>query len=75
MQRTEDWINEESGWVIESIDAEFVNISVFSPLSGSTYIELPCRLRNSVKGLINVKTRTIKCFILCQVFKSNKSTS
>ena len=43
LQRTEDWINEKSGWVIESIDAEFVNISVFSPLSGSTYIELPRR--------------------------------
>ena len=67
LQRTEDWINEKSGWVIESIDAEFVNISVFSPLSGSTYIELPCRLRNSVKGLINVKARTIKCFIWCHI--------
>ena len=36
-----NWINEGSCWVIESADAEYVNISVFSPLSGSTYIELP----------------------------------
>ena len=35
------WINERSGRVIESIDAEYVNISVPSPLSGSTYIDLP----------------------------------
>ena len=34
-------INEGSCWVIESADSEYKNISVFSPLSGSTYIELP----------------------------------
>ena len=45
--RIDNWINEGSGWVIESIDAKYVNISVFSPLSGSTYIELPGKLRNS----------------------------
>ena len=27
--RIDNWINESSGWVIESIDAEYVNISVF----------------------------------------------
>ena len=47
--RIDNWINEESGWVIESVDAEYVNISVFSPFSGSTYIELPRRLKNSAK--------------------------
>ena len=36
-------------------NAEYVNISVFSPISGSTYIELPCRLRNPLKGLVNNK--------------------
>ena len=39
----DNWINEESGWVIETVEAKYVNISVFSPLSGSTYIELPRR--------------------------------
>ena len=32
-------------WVIEPIYAEYVNLSIFSLLSGSTYIELPCRLK------------------------------
>ena len=54
LYRTDNWINEGSGWVIESVDAEYVNISIFSPLSGSTYIELPRRLRNSMKGQINI---------------------
>ena len=34
--RIDNWINEESDWVIESIGAEYVDISVFSPLSGIT---------------------------------------
>ena len=39
--RIDDWINEGSGWMIESLDAECVNISIYSPLSGSTYTESP----------------------------------
>ena len=65
------WINnrsnEGSGWVIKSVDAEYMNISLFSPLSGSTYIELPRRLRNSVKSLINIKNSNNKCFLWCHI--------
>ena len=39
--RIDDWINEGSGWMIESVDTEYVNISIYSPLSGSTYTESP----------------------------------
>ena len=31
-----NWINEESGSMIESVDAEYVNISNFSPLWASS---------------------------------------
>ena len=41
LYRTDNWINEGSGWVIESIEAEYVNLSVFSSLSESIYIDLP----------------------------------
>ena len=47
--RIDNWINEGSGWVVENLDREYVIISVFSPLSGSTYIQLSCRLKNSMK--------------------------
>ena len=30
--RIDNWINEGSGWVIESVGAEYVNIPIFSPL-------------------------------------------
>ena len=41
LYRIDNWINKASGWIIESIDGEYVNISAYSPLIGSTYIELP----------------------------------
>ena len=58
--RIDKWINEGSGWIVESIEAEYVNISVYSPLSGSTYIELPNKLKQSTKGLINIKNNDNK---------------
>ena len=51
----DNWITEGSGWIIESTDSEYVNISVYSPLSGGIYIELPNILKNSMKGFINIK--------------------
>ena len=55
LYRINNWINEGSGWLTESIDAEYVNISVYSPLSGSKNIKLPFKLKNAMKGLINNK--------------------
>ena len=67
LYRIDNWINEGSDWIIESIGAEYVNISIFSPLSGSSYIELPRRLKNSMKVLINTKNNDNKCFIWCHI--------
>lgn len=47
--RTDNWISEGSGGVIESIDAEYVYVSIYSPLSGSSYTELPHELRKKQK--------------------------
>ena len=44
-----------------------MNISIFSKLSGNTYIELPRRLRNSIRGLINIKNNDNKCFLWCHI--------
>ena len=63
LYRIANWINEGSGWTIESIEAQYVNISVYSPLIGSTYNELPNGLKNSMKGLINIKNNDNKCFL------------
>ena len=60
-------MNEGSGWITESIDGEYVNISVYSLLIGSTYIELPDELKHPMKGLINIKNNDNKCFLWCNI--------
>ena len=39
--KIDNWISKGPGSIIESTDAEFVNIFVYSTLSGSSYIKLP----------------------------------
>ena len=65
--RIDNWINKGSGWIIESAEAQYINISVYSPLSGSTYIELPHKLKHPMKGLINVKNNGNKYFLWCHI--------
>ena len=44
-----------------------MNVSAHSPLIGSTYVELPDELKNSRKGLINIKNDDNKCFLWCHI--------
>ena len=53
--------------VIEKIYSQYINISIFRPLSGSSYIKLPCELKNPKKGLINIKNNDQKCFLRCHI--------
>ena len=50
LYRIDSKINEGSGWIVESIDGEYVNISAYSPLVGNTYIELLDELKIPMKG-------------------------
>ena len=43
------WINNGSGWIIELIESQYINISTYRPLSGSSYIDLTVELKNSKK--------------------------
>ena len=67
LHRIDNWINEGSGRIVESIDGEYVNISAYSPLVLSTYIKLNDELKHSMKGLINIKNSDNKCFLWCHV--------
>ena len=49
------WINEGSGWITESVESQYINISTYRPLSGSPYISLPVELNSPRKGPINIK--------------------
>ena len=67
------WINNGSGWIIELIESQYINISTYRPLSGSSYMDLPVELRSPRKGLINIKNKDKKCFLWCHVRHINPS--
>ena len=40
LYRIDAWINKGSGWTIESIESQYINISAYRPLVGSSYVDL-----------------------------------
>ena len=71
LYRIDDWINEGSGWITESIKFQYINISTFKTLIGSSYIKLPVELRSPKKELINSKSNDQKCFLWCLIRNIN----
>ena len=49
------WLYEGYGWRIQEENNHYVNILKYAPLRGSSYIKLPKELRNSMKGVVNIK--------------------
>ena len=67
------WINNASGWNVESIESQYINISTYRPLSGSFYMDLPAELKSPRKGLINIKNKDQKFFLWCHARHINPS--
>ena len=65
--RVHNWISHGSVWIVEEIYSQYLNISSYLPLSGSTYIKLPNELQHPMKGLINIQSNDNKCFMWCHV--------
>ena len=61
------WVSEGSGWVIDRIDSHYINVTTYTPLHGSSYIELPTELKNPKKGLINMKNKDNECLRWCHI--------
>ena len=57
------WINEGSGWIIESIESQCINVLTYRPLLGSSHMTLPIELKLPRKGLINIQNKDQKCFL------------
>ena len=68
------WVSEGSGWVIDRIESHYINVTTYTPLHGSSYIELPTELRNPKKGLINIKNKDDECFRWCHIRHLNPQT-
>ena len=67
LNRIARWISKGSGWVIVRILNFYLNIVSYVPLKGRSYFPLPEELRNSRKGLINIKNDDNECFRWCHV--------
>ena len=50
-------IKKWSGWINESIESQYINITTYRPLSGRSYIDLPVELKSPKKELINIKNK------------------
>ena len=68
------WVSEGSRWVIDRIDSHCLNVTLYEPLNGSSYIELPTDLGNSKKGLINMNNKDEECFRWCHIRHLNPQT-
>ena len=67
LNQISQWISEGSGWTVQSVDNHYLNIVIYKPMKGSSYIQLPSELRNSAKGLINMKNEDNECFRWCHI--------
>ena len=67
LYRINNWINEGSDRIIESMEGIYLNISASRPLIGSRYMKLLDELKNSMKGLVNIQSNDNKCFLCCHV--------
>ena len=67
-------MNNGSGWNVEWIESQYINIWTYKPLAGSSYIDLPtCWIKSPRKGLIKTKNKDKKCFLWSHVRHINPS--
>ena len=67
LSRIETFQNLGSNWIILNIESHYVNIAMYKPLAGSSFMELPKDISNSRCGLINMKNDDNMCFVWCHV--------
>jgi hypothetical protein len=67
LNRIESFQNLGSNWVIMNIESHYINIAMYKPLAGSSYMELPKDISNSKCGLINMRNDDNMCLMWCHV--------
>ena len=67
LNKIAQWISQGSGWTVKLVENHYLNVVKYQPMRGSSYIKLPQELRNSAKGLINMKNEDNECFRWCHI--------
>ena len=68
MTRAHHFLRQGNNWQIISVNSQYIDILVYKPLEGSSYIELPKESHNSKKGLVNINNEDQKCLIYCLLY-------
>ena len=63
INRIDQVTSEGSGWIIDNADSFYINIANYESLSGRGGIPLPTELNNSMKDLINIRTKDLEYFM------------
>ena len=61
------------GLIFGCLESQYINISTYKLLSGSSDMDLPIELKSPRKELINIKKKDQKCFLRCHVRHINPS--
>ena len=67
LSRIDTFQNLGSNWIILNIESHYVNIAMYKPLAGSSYMKLPEDISNSKCGLLNIKNNDNRCFVWCHI--------
>ena len=59
-KRIEKWTREGSGWTITRVLNVYLDVAKYTPLKGSSYVDLPTYLRKK-KAIVNVKNNDQQC--------------
>ena len=65
--RLENWVSHGSGWIVEEIISQYLNLGSYLPFSGNTYIKLLAELNHPMKRLINIQNNDNKRSLWCHV--------
>ena len=49
LYKIDNWIIEGSGWIVELIESQYIDVSTYRSLSGISYVKFPAELRSSKK--------------------------
>ena len=58
----DNWISKGFGWIFETIKSQYINILTYRPLQG-----FPSWIKNSKKGIVNIKNNDEKSFLWCHI--------
>ena len=73
LHMTDVLINNGSGWNVELTESQYINISIYRPLSRSFYIKLLVELRSPKKEVVNIEKKEQRYFFWWHVRNINLS--